>query len=547
MNNKQKPMKLAPPAPPFRRAARRPRATHAFSSVAGSVVSVRTFLLIASAAVMALAACTTDEPGKEGSGGGGEAAAPVTNRIDIPASVVRNLGIRFAKADRRRVDRTMRMPGVFEVLPEAERDYRVPVDGRISLQVSQYQTVALHDVIAYVESPAWRTMQAELNDGAADAAERTADWKTATAEREAAEAALASYPQRIAAYNPHMKALQEHHRKLEAKRDQWQARVSELEELASKGAARSSEIAEARGNLADAETELSGEEEAHAELQRLVTELRLDEARDRSALQVLHAREAAARNRAEAAEKSFQLKLAAAAASLGLSLNLLENDAWRALGVIPIRAQAPGVVLDLHVSENEWLDAGTSFCHILDVSRLRFRARALQADLGKLKNGLPARIVPPAGGTLETADAAEGAIALAPMADGDSRLLDVIVVPVTVPAWARPGISAELEVVWDQSGPDELAVPSKALIRDGLDTVMFVRDVSDPEKVIRTVVETGASDGRWTVVYQGVMKGSEVVVEGTYELKLTGSGKPLGEGHFHADGTWHAGKHSDDE
>src|SRR5690606_4421704 len=165
--------------------------------------------------------------------------------------------------------------------------------------------------------------------------------------------------------------------------------------------------------------------------------------------------------------------LAAAAASLGLSLNLLENDAWRALGVIPIRAQAPGVVLDLHVSENEWLDAGTSFCHILDVSRLRFRARALQADLGKLKNGLPARIVPPAGGTLETADAAEGAIALAPMADGDSRLLDVIVVPATVPAWARPGISAELEVVWDQSGPDELAVPSKALIRDGLDTVMF--------------------------------------------------------------------------
>jgi hypothetical protein len=41
-------------------------------------------------------------------------------------------------------------------------------------------------------------------------------------------------------------------------------------------------------------------------------------------------------------------------------------------------------------------------------------------------------------------------------------------------------------------------------------------------------------------VNSGVAAGDEVVLDGVYELKLTGSGKPQGAGHFHADGTWHA-------
>jgi hypothetical protein len=32
---------------------------------------------------------------------------------------------------------------------------------------------------------------------------------------------------------------------------------------------------------------------------------------------------------------------------------------------------------------------------------------------------------------------------------------------------------------------------------------------------------------------------------GVYELKLTGSGKPTGAGHFHADGTWHDTSHGE--
>jgi hypothetical protein len=35
-------------------------------------------------------------------------------------------------------------------------------------------------------------------------------------------------------------------------------------------------------------------------------------------------------------------------------------------------------------------------------------------------------------------------------------------------------------------------------------------------------------------------EGDEVVLDGVFELNLTGAGKPQGRGHFHADGTWHA-------
>ena len=68
-------------------------------------------------------------------------------------------------------------------------------------------------------------------------------------------------------------------------------------------------------------------------------------------------------------------------------------------------------------------------------------------------------------------------------------------------------------------------------------------DPANPERVVRTPVDVGVSDGEWTVVFSGVAPGDEVVLDGAYELKLASASKPAAAGHFHPDGTFHAGEH----
>lgn len=490
-------------------------------------------------AVFALAACTAEEPAPDTTHADEGAPAGPTNRIDIPPAVVQNLGITFAKVERRRVERTLRIPGAFEVPPEAERVYRMPVGGRVTLLVTQYSRLQAGDAIATVDSPEWRRMQQELDALDSGLADRRAEFVQAQAASKQAEDALGYYPERIAAIDPQLAALATRRTTLETARDVRVTRLAELEALP-KGAARAADLAEARAAVSAAEADLSTEDVARAELERTKADLEVEAKLAAVGVPALKAAESAAELKVAAAGRSFELSLRGAASSLGLAFDELKDDAWRKLDTLTVKAATPGVVLDLDVRNGELLSAGDLLCHVLVDKRLRFRARGLQSDLGKLRDGLSASVVPPAGGSLEQGATASGVITLAPMADQDSRLLDVVMNLEESPPWARPGVSADLEVVWDASGGAELAVPNRSLIRDGLEVLFFVRDPADPNKVIRTVADTGPSDGRWTVVYSGVMEGSEVVLDGTYELKLTGGGKNTVKGHFHADGTFHA-------
>ncbi len=97
-------------------------------------------LLRASLAItMSLAGCAPSPDGaggeKDPEAGAEEVAAAPTNRVDIPAAVRQYLGITFAKVEARNVSQTLRMPGRFEYLPTARREYRTPLDGRVELLV----------------------------------------------------------------------------------------------------------------------------------------------------------------------------------------------------------------------------------------------------------------------------------------------------------------------------------------------------------------------------------------------------------------------------
>jgi multidrug resistance efflux pump len=496
-----------------------------------------------------LAGCTGGEPAKPEAGGGGDAApAPVTNRIDIPPTVVQNLGITFAKVERRHIEQTLRVPGRFESPPEAHTNYHTMFPGRVTMLVKQYQQIESGTPLFTLEAPLWLEIRDRLASSDGELAALRAEREVIVAERAAAESALALFPERITAHEDQVAAGRSHLARLSESRDNWQARVTELEELQAKGAGRASELADARGALKDAQAGVAEEEEKLAELRGQRVALTGEKQVQEQAVIVFDRQLDATDTRIANAGDAFERALRTAAGALGVAVNQLsEGGAWRTLEQITVNATAAGVINRMHATTGSWVEANMEVMSSLDLSILRFRARGLQADLGKLKDGLLARVVAPLGGSLTDAAPAEGTLQLPAEADPGERVLDLLVWIENPPAWARPGVVAEAEIVWDKTAEPQLALPNRAIVRDGLDRIFFVRDFRDPNKVIRTVSALGKTDGRWTVVETGVMEGSEVVIEGVYELKLTGAGKTEVEGHFHADGTFHAGKHSDDE
>jgi hypothetical protein len=69
------------------------------------------------AIIMASASCDSGkETAETAANEGGDAP---TNRIEIPATVRSNIGMTFAKVERRRVADTLRVPGSFELKPLA--------------------------------------------------------------------------------------------------------------------------------------------------------------------------------------------------------------------------------------------------------------------------------------------------------------------------------------------------------------------------------------------------------------------------------------------
>jgi biotin carboxyl carrier protein len=436
--------------------------------------------------------------------------AAVTNRIDVPDTVRRNLGIEFVKVERRRVAQTLRVPGHFELLPEARHELRTPIAGRVEVLVRPLQAVAAGDAVYRIDSPAWRQLQRELG-------EITTQIRVTSA--------------RIAALQPLVAAHREHEESLGEAIAVTQAWVGNLEETRTSVGGQARELAEARAQLAQNRAGL-----AEAREQQAATDATLAE---------LQANLGAAHDR-------LQLGLEAAAAVVSMSIAQLQevagNDAatpaWRRLGTIEVRAAAAGVVDRLPVATGVWVESGDLVVAITDLAKVRFRARGLQSDLPDLRTGLPAVVIPARGRALP-ADRIGGELMLGVEADPEQRTVDLFCSTATSADWARPGVAGFLEIETRSDAEQELAIPLAAALQDGLQRVLFRRDPADPDKVIRVDADLGLDDGRWVAVKSGLRDGDEVVLAGAYELMLASSGTAQRGGHFHADGTFHQGGDKD--
>lgn len=408
-------------------------------------------------------------------------ATPPQAGIAVPQAVRQNLGITFARVERRRVENTLRVPGVFELLPGARQEYHALLAGHVRIAVAPFQPVKKGDLLFSLDSPDWRRVQHEAVE--------------AEGEITIAEAAL-----RVT-----------------------QTQLEETRHAADRAGTRVSNLATVNVRKAELESEAAAL---------------------RSSLVRLQAEIDAASAALEEAEEHYRSRLKTLASISSITVEELlvtlpsGESTWRAIRELEIRAKEDGVVEDIAVNQGAWLELSTHAVTVINPTALRFQGDAPQSDLASLRDGLACRIVPPQGSG-DVSGGISGMLQLGLTAHAEDRTIPLFVLPEACPPWAKAGVTAYLEIPREEA-PLELAIPSASLFQEGLDTYFFRRDPKNPDRVLRVKADLGPSDGRWVVVRSGVKAGDEVVEEGAYALKLAGGTNQAPEGyHFHADGTMH--------
>ncbi len=448
------------------------------------------FVVAGSLLLLGASACDRANPELETHSERAQTEEGPGGRVAIPPSVRQNLGITFVSVERRPVRSTIRLPGQFELRPQARREYHVMLPGRVGLLVEQYDRVERDQPLFHLESPQWHKIQSDLVSA-------RNGMKRSHADLAVAEATLAEMEKGVAFVEARLANLAEAHVRLVA-----------LE----------AEVAEKRNTLPRLKAELQA---VHAEF--------------------------------DAAHARYDVLLSTAASLTGIAKEALDphldqhghlergDPPWRSIVRLTIRAEAPGVVDRLAVTHRGWVETGELVLDTIDPTALRFHGDALQTDIMLFSDGNPARIVPPPGGSISLQDTVDGVIEVGLRAHPQQRTIPILLVPDVLPKWAKAGVTAYLEVFTGGTRDEVLAIPEAAVVRDGLDRVFFRRDPSDPNTVIRTVADLGVSDGRWVEVRSGVMFGDELVLGGVYPLMLASSdsGAMQKGGHFHADGTFH--------
>ncbi len=427
-----------------------------------------------------------------------------TNRVAIPMSVRKNLGITFATVERRQLQDTLRAPGMFEYLPSAKREYRTMLDGKIELLVNQFEQVESGTPLYRIDSPQWREMQQTIASH---------------------QATVQQLEAKIEMFYPLFLAHEQHEYSVKVKVEMWEKRIQKLEAIQEAGGGSLSELTTARAAHATALAELADLREKDAQL-------------DSS-----HA-ETIAGLRAAKATLEFNLKSAASTLNTPIPDN---PEWWKEISLIEVNASNPGVVERLDVTNGAWVDAQENVLTVVQPDKLRFHASGLQSDLGVLRDGLKVNIVPPtptsAGNAVDLQHTMHGTLQLGLSGDAIDRTIDLYVTPDSLSSWAKAGVTAQLEIITDATATPELSIPLSAVQQDGLTQIIFRRAPSNPNEAIRIEADLGINDGRWVAVLSGLADGDEVVLDGGFQLMLATSGSIPEGGHFHSDGTFHEGAH----
>lgn len=510
------------------------------------LVHAKTCILLLFA--LELAACGTDEPMP---GDAAETAMAPSNRIDLPKEAIESLGITFGTAKRGRLETYLDVPGRLVVPPDRRRVVRAPSAGRLHY-VERADGMARADApwspatqgatFAEIRSAELGDIQEHLGklegERQALAIEQASLARETEAQRRLAKAAH----ELLEATRGRLRRASAHERQTAAMATLADTRAQELERLAGESAIGKKDLVDARQDALSAAAlameALNAIETTGADLTRLAAEAALADARAQRTEQEAELatwRHAAATRHMEAALARLAHTVGESVASLGN----LEGDTprWAELESLPLFMPIEGVVHRVMLADGAHVEAGDAILEVVDASTLWFEGRVPEADAGAVAAGAMARVrvVGLPGEPLPVRIEA-----LRPEADEATRMLWVHARVPNADGRLAAGRTAVASVQVGAAPAEEVLVPARAVVRDGLERVVFLRDSAATDKVVRTPVALGRGNRDWVEVLSGVMEGDEVVLDGVHELREAGGGKAPTGGHFHADGTWHA-------
>ncbi|WP_419941476.1 efflux RND transporter periplasmic adaptor subunit [Candidatus Palauibacter sp.] len=239
----------------------------------------------------------------------------------------------------------------------------------------------------------------------------------------------------------------------------------------------------------------------------------------------LFAAGAVAERRLEEARHDLELALAAFETIGGVREGA--DGGGRDPNVYRLRSPIRGVISDRHVAPGQHVEVGTHAFTVVNPDTLWFVARvpARHAEAASEVRG--------AWFTVEGAShthTASRVVSVGTVIDPASRTLPVRFAVSNADAELKVGLLAEGHLIL--GAPVEgVAVPTRAIVdEDGL-SVVYVK--LGGEAFQRRVVETGPSDGSWTIVLSGVARGEQVVAEGAYQVRLASLGAAEISDHGH--------------
>jgi RND family efflux transporter MFP subunit len=222
----------------------------------------------------------------------------------------------------------------------------------------------------------------------------------------------------------------------------------------------------------------------------------------------------------ERAQKAYELALIEAGRKrdeiMASSKNLTQTEidvkiSEMELAKTKIRAPFAGVISDIKISPREHLDAGREICTVVDISRVKVKAKVLESEIGKMKVGreVDLRFSAYPGKTVK------GVVdAVSPVVNTEDRTCTVYIGVRNPAEEIKPGMHAEVEIAADIF-TGRLLVPQASILSRGGRRLVFVVEGGLAKW---RYVEIGVENEKFAEILDGVKDGEPVIVEGHFTL-----------------------------